>query len=71
MTLTQEQYQSLRDYAITHGRNWKSRLRQSWADGDYEGRNDSNVLQAIRNAFGPSWLVGFRFKPEFYKPFNA
>ncbi len=70
-TLTTEQYNSLRDMAITYGRNWKSRLRLMWMDGDYEGRHDSNVLQTIRNTFGPSWLVRFRFTPEFYKPFNA
>lgn len=70
MKLTDEQYSTLRAYAMDHGRNWKSRLRQSWEDGDYEGRHDSNV-QTIRNTFGPSWLISFRFRPEFYKPFNA
>lgn len=69
--LTQNQYDSLRDTAVTYGRTWKSRLREMWASGDYEGRHDSNELQTIRNIFGPSWLVGFRFKPEWYKPFNS
>ena len=70
-TLSDEQYDSLRDMAITYGRTWKSRLRDMWMTGDYEGRHDSNVLQGIRNTFGPSWLVRFQFKPEYYKPFNA
>lgn len=68
--LTVDQYNSLRDMANTYGRTWKSRLRQMWIDGDYEGRHDSNILQTIRNTFGPSWLVRFAFKPKYYKPFN-
>ena len=71
MKLNPEQYNALRSMATTYGRTWKSRLRLMWYDGDYEGREDAGLLQQIRNNFGPSWLIRFRFQPEFYKPFNA
>ena len=47
-------------YANKHGRNWKSRLRDSWENGIYFDEGNSNVLQTIRNEFGPSWLNSFR-----------
>ena len=60
-TPTAEQLAALRRYASAHGRNWKSALLNDWATG-----RDADVpyLRQIRNAFGPSWLVTFRFAPE-------
>ena len=69
--LTDEQYSALRGVAITYGRTWKSVLRDWWMTGDYPHNVDSQLLQLVRNNLGPTWLVNFRFKPEFYKPFNG
>lgn len=57
---TMEQMEALRAFASTHGRNWKSVLRDSWMSGIYPTDCDSASLQQVRNAFGPSWLVRFR-----------
>lgn len=52
--LTPEQLQKLRDYAARNGRNWKQAMGADW----YACRGD---CIDIRNQFGPSWLVNFRF----------
>jgi hypothetical protein len=58
-TPTAEQIQALRTWALRFGRNWKVALRDAWMDGDYQGFEDSHLLQQVRNTFGPSWLVRF------------
>jgi hypothetical protein len=59
MILTPEQLDALVQWAQQYGRCWKSALRQAWMTGNYEGFEKSNILQGIRNQFGPSWLVAF------------
>ena len=66
-TLTAEQLKALQEWAKVHGRTWKSKLRQAWMTGDYDGidqyGNTAAYLQQVRNTFGPSWLVRFIFHP--------
>lgn len=59
MTPNQAQLNALRQWASQHGRNWKSALRQAWMTGDYDGFDNANLLQQVRNTFGPSWLNRF------------
>ena len=56
--LTAEQEKALQDYAAKHGSRWKAKLSLSWQVGGDHGP----LLQQVRNTFGPSWLIGFRFK---------
>src|SRR6185503_11431893 len=51
-----EQIEALTQFAAIHGRNWKSVLRDAWMDGDYQGFENSHLLQQVRNTFGPSFL---------------
>jgi hypothetical protein len=61
-TLTPEQLQALRAFASRHGRSWKWQLNVAWTTGLYPSMDDdSGALQQIRNTFGPSWLVRFKF----------
>lgn len=65
MTPTIEQLDALKTFANANGRTWKSNLRQAWMTGrysDYPGTDRSDLLQQIRNGFGPSWLVRFSLK---------
>lgn len=55
--LTIAQLDELKRYAKERGRFWKSDLRVEWETGT----NYSAELQQIRNNFGPSWLMKFRF----------
>jgi len=50
------QYEALICFADLHGRNWKSKLRDCWEIGNYNGFDGDCYLQQIRNSFGPSWL---------------
>lgn len=59
MTLTFEQVNALALWAAENGRCWKSALRHAWMTGNYNGFEKSNLLQQIRNNFGPSWLVKY------------
>ncbi len=62
-TPTAEQMEALRTFAAANGRNWKQSLRHCWETGcysDYSGTERSDLLQRVRNSFGPSWLVRFR-----------
>ncbi len=54
-TLTPEQTTAIQEYAAVHGRTWKSQLSADWLQGRTTG-----ALQVLRNAFGPSWLVGYK-----------
>jgi hypothetical protein len=63
-TLTAEQLEALQQFAKQYGRTWKSALREAWMTGDYGTFETSNLLQQIRNTFGPSWLVSFRLPNE-------
>lgn len=75
MKATQAQLDALRMFASANGRNWKSELREIWENGRYSsydlGGADPAMLQGIRNLYGPSWLVRFRFpaadKPAMFK----
>lgn len=59
-----EQLAELRAWARRHGRKWKAPLRHAWETGDYGGFENYGPLQRVRNQFGPSWLVRFRFPKE-------
>lgn len=54
-TLRNELLQALVTYAAQNGRRWKIRLA-----GEWERATASPALMEVRNAFGPSWLQGFR-----------
>lgn len=43
---------ALVQYAASHGRTWKAKLRADWENGRCQGE-----LQMMRNTFGPSWLA--------------
>lgn len=65
VTLTTEQLAALRTFADANGRLWKSNLNVCWSTGryrDYNGTENYGYLQSVRNEFGPSWLVKFRFE---------
>jgi hypothetical protein len=58
-----EQLDALRTFAKANGRTWKSGLRHCWETGKYayySGTDRSDLLQQVRNEFGPSWLVRFK-----------
>lgn len=57
--LTPEQLEALTAYAAEHGRTWKDSLRTDW----YYARRPG-ALQQIRNEFGPTWLMTFKFPKE-------
>jgi hypothetical protein len=57
---TAEQLAAVQAWAKQHGRTWKAALRAAWASGDYQGFDGAPLLQQLRNAFGPSWLLSFR-----------
>jgi hypothetical protein len=61
---TAEQLAAVQAWAKQHGRTWKAALRAAWASGDYQGFDGAPLLQQLRNAFGPSWLVSFRLPVE-------
>jgi hypothetical protein len=59
MELTASQLAALRGYAVQRGRYWKSALLADWLNERCQGD-----LQAIRNAFGSSWLMKFKLPKE-------
>jgi len=62
---TTKQIQALATFAAANGRTWKSALRHCWETGlygHYNGTERSDLLQQVRNQFGPSWLVRFSLK---------
>ena len=62
---TPEQMQAIFTFANANGRDWKSDLRHCWEAGcysSYNGTKRCDLLQQIRNSFGPSWLVNFSLK---------
>ncbi len=56
-TLTAEQLEAIQQFAKQYGRTWKSALREAWMTGDYGTFETSNLLQQIRNTFGPSSML--------------
>jgi hypothetical protein len=60
---TAEQIAVLHTWSSKHGRTWKSKLREAWMTGDYDGFEGSRYLQQIRNTFGPSWMTRVKFSP--------
>jgi hypothetical protein len=66
-TPSPEQIESLKRFAVAHGRSWKQILRDAWMAGGYDattGQYIDGPLQQIRNTFGPSWLTRFSLKEE-------
>jgi hypothetical protein len=59
--ITEQQFSAIRDWQQTRGRTWKAALRQAWMTGNYGGFHKANILQGLRNTFGPSWLASFKF----------
>jgi hypothetical protein len=59
-----ERVSAIRQWAKLHGRTWKSKLRDAWISGDYGDFEESNLLQQIRNAYGPSWLDRFKLHAD-------
>ncbi len=61
---TAEQVAALARFRIQHGRLWKGWLRAAWMNGVYpiyaRDNGDACLLQQVRNALGPSWLVRYR-----------
>jgi hypothetical protein len=51
-------------WSTKHGCTWKSKLREGWMTGDYDGFEGSSYLQQIRNTFGPSWLTRVKLLPR-------
>jgi hypothetical protein len=49
----------LRAFATSHGRTWKSVLRQQWM-----AAGALPLLHALRNTHGPSWLISFRLPKD-------
>lgn len=74
MTPTPEQMQAVRTWAEQYGRRWKAALRDAWMTGNYDGFEDANHLQQLRNQFGPAWLVATKlqddWKPKFCYSFH-
>lgn len=65
MTPTTEQIDALVIFATANGRSWKAHLRHCWEAGcysQYPGTQRQDLLQQIRNQFGPTWLTSFSFK---------
>lgn len=59
---TPAQLRALAQYALDNGRYWKAKLREDWEYARTRGE-----LQQLRNQFGPSWLVRFRFSRDVTK----
>lgn len=57
-----EQVAALRDYAIRHGRRWKSTLNNVWMGG--APHDDGGILRRLRNTHGPSWLQRYRLPKD-------
>lgn len=57
--LTQDEAEAIAAYAESHGRNWKSALREDWEYARVPG-----LIQSIRNSHGPTWLTSFRLPGE-------
>lgn len=53
--LTIEQETALIAFARQHGRHWKLALNLRWASC-----TAGQVLQGVRNQFGPSWLAKYQ-----------
>ena len=59
-SLTSDEFAAVVSFAKDRGRYWKADLRVAWETGIYRSYENAGVLQTIRNAFGPSWLVSFK-----------
>lgn len=60
---TAEQIEALRAFREGNGRAWKSKLNQAWQTGrynDFYAVERQDLLQQVRNTFGPSWLIRFK-----------
>ena len=58
-----EQIAAVRNFAARWGREWKSKLRESWMSG-YPAierqTGEMHLLQQVRNRFGSRWLHTFK-----------
>lgn len=68
---TREQIIALQRYALKYGRTWKSKLSAAWANGGDEREPDGGLLRQVRNTFGPSWLMAFKFPEDLPPPTMA
>ena len=59
---TQNELDAIARFAAREGRRWKSILREEWMDAcaGLMDDPDQSILQYIRNAYGPEWLVRYR-----------
>jgi len=57
-TPSPEQLAALGAFREKYGRNWKSKLQESWMSGNYPSsmNNNAGLLQQVRNQLGPVWL---------------
>ncbi|WP_313606820.1 hypothetical protein [Rhizobium sp.] len=56
--MTDDQEVALREYAVRHGRRWKSILSDVWMGGP--PHDDGGILRGLRNTHGPTWLQSYR-----------
>lgn len=57
--LSEEQRAALATFRDNNGRTWKSKLNDAWTNGNYDkygAKEQSGLLQQIRNELGPVWL---------------
>ena len=61
--LTNQETAALVDFAVAHGRKWKSKLTMEyWYNARiWDGRH---VLHGLRNEFGPKWLAQYKLPTE-------
>ena len=58
--LTFHDKDALRRFRDSHGRTWKSKLRELWPVAALDRHPDAAALRRIRNAVGPSGLDRIR-----------
>lgn len=73
--LEADELAALKAFAAEYGREWKQYLMAAWLSSAHRGRamggKDTGILRGIRNTFGPSWLVDFRFPDDSQKAVDA
>ena len=59
-TLPKSFFSAIQAWADKYGKQfWKGALRLAWENGNYNGFEQSGLLQQVRNQFGPAWLNAF------------
>jgi hypothetical protein len=59
--LNDEQLDAVRDYAIARGPTWRRDLIANWKDGQYPRDVNPEVLEQVRDQFGPDWITAYTF----------